>query len=196
MEHTGAFSERAAWLRRSPKQLRGALWAMRNHVSAQGAPMLEPRHRYPRVNWRGGRIELGREVHFRGLRFPVSLGVGTSGVLRIGDHCLCNQGTNIFAAELVDIGTNVKLGDLVTILDTNFHEIEPGAPVVCAPVVIGDNVWIGVNSIVLPGVTIGPNTVVGAGSLVAKSLPDGVLATGNPATIRRTLRQSDGWLRQ
>src|SRR5262249_3555538 len=160
-----------------PKQLRGALWALRNGVHTRGAPTLEPRHQHPRVDREGGQIELGRNVRFRGLRFPVSLGVGARGVLRIGDNSLCNQGVTIYPAQLVDIGSNVQLGDLVTIFDTNFHEIEPGAGVVHQPVSIGDNVWIGINAIVLPGVTIGSNTVVGAGSLVVESLPEGVLAT-------------------
>jgi maltose O-acetyltransferase len=55
------------------------------------------------------------------------------------------------------------------------------------PVVIGDNVWIGGNAIILPGVTIGNNTTIGAGSVVTKSIPDNVLAFGNPCSVKRTL---------
>ncbi|WP_413577891.1 sugar O-acetyltransferase [Bdellovibrio sp. HCB290] len=55
------------------------------------------------------------------------------------------------------------------------------------PITIGNNVWIGGNAIICPGVTIGDNSVVGAGSVVTKSLPANVLAVGNPARIIRQL---------
>lgn len=59
------------------------------------------------------------------------------------------------------------------------------------PITIGDNVWIGAGTIVLPGVSIGNNTVVGAGSVVNKSLPDHVLAVGNPCRIVRKLTDEE-----
>lgn len=55
------------------------------------------------------------------------------------------------------------------------------------PVSIGDNVWIGGNSVIFPGVEIGNNVTVGAGSVVVKSLPDNVLAYGNPCVIQKEL---------
>jgi maltose O-acetyltransferase len=55
------------------------------------------------------------------------------------------------------------------------------------PVVIGDNVWIGGNSVIFPGVTIGDNVTIGAGSVVTKDIPDNVLAFGNPCTVRKAL---------
>ena len=60
-------------------------------------------------------------------------------------------------------------------------------PVEFAAVVIEDNVWIGSNATVLPGVKIGSGTVVGAGAVVTKSLPDRVLAVGVPDRIVRDL---------
>lgn len=57
------------------------------------------------------------------------------------------------------------------------------------PVTIGDNVWIGGNSIICPGVTIGNNVTIGAGSVVTKSIPDNVLAYGNPCEIKRHLAE-------
>ena len=55
------------------------------------------------------------------------------------------------------------------------------------PVVIGDNVWIGGNTVICPGVTIGNNVTIGAGSVVTKSVPDNVLAFGNPCKVQRAL---------
>ncbi len=54
-----------------------------------------------------------------------------------------------------------------------------------APVIIGDNVWIGGGVIILPGVIIGDNVVIGAGSVVTKDLPNNVIAFGNPCRIIR-----------
>lgn len=55
------------------------------------------------------------------------------------------------------------------------------------PVIIGDNVWIGGNSVIFPGVTIGNNVTIGAGSVVTKNIPDNVLAFGNPCQVIRAL---------
>ena len=60
-----------------------------------------------------------------------------------------------------------------------------------APVAIGNNVWLGGGSIILPGVTIGDNTVIGAGSVVTKSIPENVIAYGNPCTVKKMLAKSD-----
>ncbi|WP_413561567.1 sugar O-acetyltransferase [Bdellovibrio sp. HCB209] len=56
------------------------------------------------------------------------------------------------------------------------------------PITIGNNVWLGGNAIICPGVTIGDNTVVGAGAVVTKSLPANVLAVGNPARVIKELK--------
>ena len=55
------------------------------------------------------------------------------------------------------------------------------------PIEIGDNVWIGNRSIILPGVSIGKNSVIGAGSVVTKSIPSDYLAAGNPAELKKKL---------
>jgi acetyltransferase-like isoleucine patch superfamily enzyme len=116
--------------------------------------------------------------------------------LSVGDHSGFNWGVNISSAKSIEIGKWTMVAALATIFDTNFHHIEPQADIVTAPVVIGDNVWIGLQAIILPGVTIGRDTVVGAGSVVVSSLPAGVLAAGNPARIKRQLRQQDDWIRK
>ena len=62
---------------------------------------------------------------------------------------------------------------------------------IALPITVGDNVWIGTNVFVLPGVTIGNNTIIGAGSVVNKNIPDGVIAAGNPCKIIRKITDSD-----
>lgn len=57
------------------------------------------------------------------------------------------------------------------------------------PITVGNNVWIGGNVVVLPGVSIGNNTVIGAGSVVTSSIPDGVLAYGNPCRVVRKIEE-------
>ncbi|MBQ1725379.1 MAG: sugar O-acetyltransferase, partial [Muribaculaceae bacterium] len=57
------------------------------------------------------------------------------------------------------------------------------------PIVVGDNVWMGGNVCVMPGVTIGSNTVIAAGSVVAHDIPAGVLAAGNPCRVIRVIDQ-------
>ncbi|WP_370900423.1 sugar O-acetyltransferase [Chryseobacterium gossypii] len=59
------------------------------------------------------------------------------------------------------------------------------------PITVGDNVWIGGNVVVLPGVTIGNNSVIGAGSVVTGDIPDHVLAVGNPCKVIRDLREEN-----
>ena len=51
------------------------------------------------------------------------------------------------------------------------------------PIVIGDNVWIGANCVILPGVKIGSNVVIGAGSIVTKEIPNDSVAVGNPCKV-------------
>lgn len=58
-------------------------------------------------------------------------------------------------------------------------------------IVIGDNVWIGANVTILPGVTIGNDCVIGAGSVVTKDIPDGVIAFGNPCKVIRKITEED-----
>lgn len=59
------------------------------------------------------------------------------------------------------------------------------------PITIGDNVWLGANVIVLPGVTIGENSVIGAGSVVTKDIPANVVAFGSPCKVYREINERD-----
>jgi acetyltransferase-like isoleucine patch superfamily enzyme len=111
--------------------------------------------------------------------------------LEIGDNCGFS-GTIIGCACKISIGDRVMCGANVTISDTDWHAIDwrdrhAGRPGTVKPVVIGDDVWLGMNVMVLKGVEIGKQTVVGAGSVVSRSLPAGVIAAGQPAVVIRKL---------
>lgn len=99
---------------------------------------------------------------------------------RIGIHCT--------VIGPVRIGNNVNLaqGITVTALNHNFEDAsrridEQG--ISTKPVVIGDDVWIGANAVILPGVTIGRHVVVAAGAVVTKDVPDNCVVGGVPAKV-------------
>jgi acetyltransferase-like isoleucine patch superfamily enzyme len=103
--------------------------------------------------------------------------------LRLGAGCALS-GTVVAAAESIVLGDRVYCGANVTVTDTDWHGVTPGTRATwgaAAPVVIEDDVWLGMGVTVLKGVTIGHGTVVSAGSVVVTSLPAGVIAAGNPA---------------
>ncbi|MDP1789723.1 MAG: DapH/DapD/GlmU-related protein [Methylibium sp.] len=99
------------------------------------------------------------------------------------------SGGSICAAVSVEIGSRCLLGADVLIVDTDFHAIEPigrrtntdWSRIGCAPVHIGDDVFIGARAIILKGVSVGAGAVIGAGSVVTRSVPEGVIVAGNPA---------------
>lgn len=94
----------------------------------------------------------------------------------------------------VTIGDNVMLAPNVSLYGAG-HPIHPDARnsgyEYGAPITIGNNVWIGGSACVLPGVTIGNNVVIGAGSVVAKDIPDNVIAAGNPCRVIRQITEED-----
>jgi acetyltransferase-like isoleucine patch superfamily enzyme len=98
--------------------------------------------------------------------------------LQIGNNCGFS-GTVIGAFTTIKIGDNVRCGANTLITDSDWH---PGDSRVgpAKPVTIGNNVWLGINVIVLKGVEIGDNSVIGANSLVTKNIPANVIAAGSP----------------
>jgi acetyltransferase-like isoleucine patch superfamily enzyme len=144
----------------------------------------------------GSTIIIGDNCQFRSSKCSNLIGVNRpcivstlrkSAQVQIGNGCGFS-GTIIACASTICIGNRVMCGANVTITDTDWHPIDwrdrianrQGAS---APVVIADDVWLGLNVIVLKGVAIGGGTVVGAGSIVTKSLPAGVVAAGRPAAV-------------
>lgn len=149
-----------------------------------------------------GAIRIGSGVRMASSELGNILGISHRCILRtlnptatieIGDGVQMS-GATIVAGQRVVIEKNVFLGNNSTIMDSDMHPLDPVKRIAgsvegiaVAPVTLEENVWLGMNAIVMKGVTIGRNTVVGAGSVVVQSLPANVIAAGNPAKIIRTL---------
>lgn len=121
---------------------------------------------------------------------PIELAVDDGAELVIGDRTFVNYGVSIGATKSVVIGADCNLGPYVNIVDSDFHGLEPErrhARPTPHQVQIGDNVWLGVRVIVLPGVSIGDDSVIGAGSVVTGNIPPRSLAVGAPARVIRSL---------
>lgn len=110
--------------------------------------------------------------------------------ISIGKKFFANFGCAILDCNRVTIGDNVLMGPYVQVYAA-YHPVDPlerlSGRELSAPVIIGNNVWIGGGVIVLPGVTIGDNSVIGAGSVVTKNIPENSVAAGNPCVIKRKL---------
>ncbi|MGL5902975.1 MAG: sugar O-acetyltransferase [Cetobacterium sp.] len=119
-----------------------------------------------------------------------------------GNNCEVNMNCTFLDDNKIIIGNNALIAPNVQIY-TAFHPLnaidrfgqvkEDGTFEFCktqtAPVIIGDNVWIGGGVIILPGVTIGNNVVIGAGSVVTKDIPSDSLAFGNPCKVIKNLKK-------
>lgn len=89
------------------------------------------------------------------------------------------------------------IGSGCKIIDNDFHALDPtkrvnqkDCDIRRAPIVIGDNTFIGMNAIILKGTAIGRNCIVGAGSVVHGTFPDGVVIAGNPAKIIKSTSEN------
>jgi acetyltransferase-like isoleucine patch superfamily enzyme len=170
--------------------LKGITWGQKWKVF--GLPIIQ-KHRGSEILI-GPRVELRSWLRTNPLtpNHPVVLSTRAKGaIITIGEDCGLT-GTTIVAAERVTIGDRVLLGSNVTIVDTDFHPIDIAerrrhGQAAHRPVLIGDDVFIGMNSLVMKGVTIGPGSVIGANSVVTKDVPPNVVAAGNPARIVRRL---------
>lgn len=132
-------------------------------------------------------IDNGALLHCGGMEW--SQGRGS---ISIGDDTYIGPKVVLFGAGGIDIGSHVLIspGVLVTSHQHSFvvaDKLMSAQPFEFSAVVIEDNVWIGGNATILPGVRIGSGTVIGAGAVVTKSLPPSTLALGVPARIVRRL---------
>jgi maltose O-acetyltransferase len=115
--------------------------------------------------------------------------------IHIGNNVEINMNCVFLDCNRITIGDNCGIGPSVQIYAVG-HPTNPRERLsesgnfwksFTAPVTIGNNVWIGGGTVVLPGVTIGDNTTIGAGSVVTKSIPANCVAAGNPCSVMRML---------
>ncbi|MFI6430837.1 sugar O-acetyltransferase [Rhodococcus oryzae] len=112
-------------------------------------------------------------------------------LITIGSNSFLNYDAILMDCAPITIGTDVSIGPRAQLLTAlhpmDDHEARRQRWESAAPVVIGDNVWLGGGVIVCPGVTIGDDAVIGAGSVVTKDVPPRVFAAGNPCRVIREL---------
>lgn len=110
--------------------------------------------------------------------------------IRVGRRFFANFGFTVLDEALVTIGDDCFMGPHVNIY-TACHSTDPVERNTrrewAKPVTIGNNVWLGGNVVVLPGVTIGDNCTIGAGAVVTRDIPANSVAAGNPARVIRKL---------
>lgn len=110
--------------------------------------------------------------------------------IEVGDEFLANYNVTILDIAKVQMGNNVWIGPGTLITSIN-HPLNPAGRRkhlgIAKPIKIGNDVWIGGNATILPGVTIGNNVVVAAGAVVTKDIPDNSLVGGVPAKKIREL---------
>lgn len=157
------------------------------------------------MRWPGGEITIGDGVSivsaWRGATAavcgPTRLRVfGPGAKIEIGDGCQLTGASITARSRLIKLGRKVLLGPNCVIVDSDFHSPWPAESRAenpgyenDAPVVVGDYAWIGMNSIILKGVTVGEGAIVGAGSVVTRDAPPRCVVCGSPA---RVVRDADG----
>ena len=152
----------------------------------------------------GGPKNFSRERGEQYLRYRVKIIKTTKNSFLIEQPFWCDYGYNIELGEnfyanhnlVILDGAVVKFGDNVFI-GPNCGFYTAAHPVnakqrnegleYARPISIGNNVWLGANVVVLPGVTIGDNSIIGAGSIVTKDMPGNIIAAGNPCKVIREI---------
>lgn len=114
--------------------------------------------------------------------------------IEVGKNFFANYNCTIIDVAKVTIGDNCQMAPNVSIY-TAGHPLHPVSRNSLyeygISVTIGDNVWIGGNTVILPGVHIGDNVVIGAGSVVTKDIPANTIAAGNPCRVLREITEAD-----
>lgn len=137
----------------------------------------------------GDKLKFNSTIYsnFVGLYKPCTIEIAPGAKLKIDDFSGFS-GVSIFCSKEIIIGKYLYCGGNVSIWDTDFHPIDFNERRKCnnedankESITIGDDVFIGANSIILKGVSIGDRVIIGAGSVVTKNIPDDEIWAGNPA---------------
>jgi acetyltransferase-like isoleucine patch superfamily enzyme len=126
----------------------------------------------------------------------ISIKVAHGATLTIGEAPLIGYGAIIESWHDLKIGDYFMGGPGSAVIDDHRHPLEPDHNEYPGRTVIGDNVWLGRNVVVTPGVTIGEGSVIGANSVVTKDIPPNVFAAGAPARVIKKLELKEGWTRR
>lgn len=114
--------------------------------------------------------------------------------ISIGSNTVVNLNCIIFDRAMVNIGNNVLIGPNCA-LYTSIHPIDYATRnanmMIAEPIAIEDNVWLGGNVVVMPGVTIKSGSVIGAGSVVTKDVEANTFVAGNPAKVIKEINQDE-----
>ncbi len=171
---------------------------LNGHVNISGIPII--------VVKSGGKLFIGNNVSLKSnnksyhlnMHSPVKIMADRSdAIIEIGDNTRIN-GSCIHAYKRISIGKNCLIAANCQIIDGNGHDLS--FPDVAnrintrgdaKEIVIDDNVWIGANCIILPGVRIGYGCVIAAGSVVVKDIPPMCVAGGNPAKVIKDYSKKD-----
>ncbi len=160
--------------------------------------------RYPSTIRSLGEIKVGKNCRFG--RYSTIELFNSDSELSVGDGFRSNSYLHIGVQSSVVIGKNVLVASGVYISDHShgaYGKLEPSNPLTppvdrqlhVAPVIIGDNVWLGEKVAILPGVRVGNGVIVGAGAVVTKDIPDYSIVAGVPAkVIKRYDFASSTWL--
>lgn len=114
--------------------------------------------------------------------------------IEVGDNFYSNYNLTILDVARVKIGSNVFLAPNVSIYTAGHpvhYEARNSMYEYGIAVTVGDNCWIGGNTVICPGVSIGSGVVIGAGSVVTRDIPDNVIACGNPCRVIRPITDED-----
>ena len=145
----------------------------------------------------GKKLSMNNGARFcdSGLNGKCRIEVRDTAKLTIGDNVGMSDVT-ITCHEKITIGNNVLLGVGAQIRDTDNHSLNPNDRIKgldwknkrTAPIIIGNNVFIGAYSFILKGVSIGENSIIGAGSIVTKNIPSNQIWAGNSAKFIREIK--------
>ncbi len=147
-----------------------------------------------RWNERGALLKaiLGKTGEVVAIEAPFHCDYGRN--IEVGENFFANYGLTVLDVGKVRIGKNAQLAPNVGIY-TAGHPIHPETRATGyeygIDITIGDDVWIGANTVILPGVTIGDCCVIGAGSVVNRDIPAWSVACGNPCRVLRQITEAD-----
>ena len=145
---------------------------------------------------------------FEGVQEVVKELLGSSEGAVINPPFYCDYGSHIHVGKNFFANYNCTIIDVAKVIIGDYCQMAPNVAIYTAghpvypdtrnsgyeygkEVRIGNNVWIGGNTVICPGVTIGNNCVIGAGSVVTRDIPDWVVAAGNPCRVIRSITEAD-----